>query len=154
MANELLKDDDIQKLASSLAGGYADSNSIGLALKQIQVTMGVKLLKNLERQTTIVDKLNDLLDLMVDNFHDKVEALMATDTIPTEELYSYISDLQSKSIKVIELQRKIAQNPVKLFSDDLFTSDERKILKLLNSFKSPADKARFMEIVRNALGEK
>lgn len=142
---------DIGALSNSISNGLASEQDVGLVLRTIQTTLSCKLLSNLESTNKGFEELNSLLQRCISKFNAQVTQLLEADAISHDELASVISSIQKNQLAFLELQRKIIQSPNKLFSDDLLSNDERKLLSLLKSFKTPEEKVKFLKLVSTAL---
>lgn len=142
---------DITALSNSIANGIATEQDTGLVLRTVQTALGCSLIKTLETVNTSFSKLDSLLNKCVDKFCTQVDQLLESDTIDHESLFELITTLQKNQVAFAELQRKIVQSPNKIFSDELLSTDEKKLLTLLKSFKTPQEKKNFLLAVDNAL---
>ena len=64
----------------------------------------------------------------------------------------FITSLQNKQLQILELYRKIVQGK-EMFSTEILSDDERKVLKLLKSFKTPEEKEKFIKQCIQLLNE-
>lgn len=142
---------DIQALSRNIANGIASESDIGLALRTVQTTLGCNLLASVESVKNGFDKLNSLLDTALTKFEEQLSLDIESNIISRDDLFSIITLIQKNQVAFLEFQRKIVQSPNKLFSDDLVSSEEKKLLALLKSFKSPEEKKQFLDAVAAAL---
>lgn len=142
---------DTTALANLVADGLATEADNGLALRTIQTKLGVNLIATLQETNNGFQSLNKLLQLCIEKYTTNLTAMLNAETIQHEELFEIITTLQKNQVAYLELQRKIVQSPTKIFSDDLVSADERKLLALLKSFKTPEEKAQFLKAVDTEL---
>ena len=147
-------DTDITALAKSVSEGLASESDAGLVLRAIQTSLGCNLIATLNETNKSYQTLNNLLSRCVDKYVATTNALLEADSIDQEALFNIINTLQKNQIQFLELHRKIVQSPTKIFSDDLLSADEKKLLTLLKSFKTPEEKAMFLKAVEGALSDK
>lgn len=142
---------DSTALANAMAEGLATETDLGLALRTLQSALGAQLVASVQATTDKQNKLNVLLDRCIDKFTTQVNDLLDADTIDHESLFELITTLQKNQVAVAELQRKVVQSPTKIFSDDLLSADEQKLLRLLKSFKTNEDKQKFLKAIESTL---
>jgi hypothetical protein len=142
---------DITTLTKVVSEGIASESDTGIALRAIQTTLGVGLVSTLNETSNGFQRLNNLLTRCIDKYVTTAEALLDTDSIDQEQLFEIITAIQKNQIAYMELYRKIVQSPNKIFSDDLLSAEERKLLTLLKSFKTPEEKVLFLKAVESAL---
>lgn len=142
---------NVTALATTIAEGLAKEEDRGIALRTIQTALGVGLVSTVQDVADKQNKLNELLGRCIDKFTSQVDEMLVADTIDHEALFEMITTLQKNQVAIAELQRKIVQSPNKIFTDDLLSPDEQKLLRLLKSFKTSEDKKRFLKAVETAM---
>ena len=64
-----------------------------------------------------------------------------------------IKDIQGSQLRFADLYRKIVQSPKGIFPEDLISEEEKKVVKLFKSFKTPEEKQKFLQICQEHLNE-
>lgn len=142
---------NISALAESIESGLANEESTGLALRTVQTAMGCSLVKTINETEKGFNKLQSVLDRCLDKMSERIQAELESDTISNGDLFNLVSTIQKNQIAFVELQRKVVQSPNKIFSDELLSPEERKLLQFLKSFKTPQDKQNFLKVVEDSL---
>jgi len=152
MNNELVKDTfNIEEVARLIRDGLASEEEMGLILRNLQIAMGSQLLEGMSATRKGFIALQEILEKAVAKFADKMELLLQSDSVSAEDLFEYIIKLQKNQVAFCEMQRRVVQSPSKLFPEDTMSNDEKKLLTLLKSFKTPEEKKRFLTAVETAL---
>lgn len=139
---------DVEQLAQSIIDGTATEEQQGTAVKVMQTSMSANLLIGMKSLANNIARFNDLYERLFQRFSETLESQI--DILPPETLYKYLSDLQSKQLLILDLYRKTVQGK-DLFSSEILSDDEKKVIKLLKSFNTPEEKAKFLELVELTL---
>lgn len=139
---------DVEQLAQSIIDGTATEEQQGTAVKVMQTSMSANLLIGMKSLANNIARFNDLYERLFQRFSETLESQI--DILPPETLYKYLSDLQSKQLLILDLYRKTVQGK-DLFSSEILSEDEKKVIKLLKSFNTPEEKTKFLELVESTL---
>lgn len=142
---------NVVALAEMVQQGLASEEDRGIVLRTIQTAMGSALVSSVQSVMDKQGQLDDLLTRCIDKFTSQVNDLITSDTINHEDLFEMITTLQKNQVACAELLRKVVQSPNKIFSDDLLSNEEKKLLKLLKSFRTPEEKQKFLRAVGSAM---
>jgi len=151
LSNLFASKESVQSLAEQIASGTCSEEQLGLSLRSLQLNMGLSVLhglSNIDQQTSELDYLSQRL---TNKFSEKVEEAIDSDTLELSELQSLMNSIQDQRLKIIEAKRRIVQSPSKIIPEDLISGEETQLLRLLKSFSTPEEKAKFMQAVQEAL---
>lgn len=140
-----------KKLVDVILSGIATEEERGIALRNMQTYLGASLIDNLENARQSFQELEDLGAKLQAKWLEKVNEALTSDLLDKDALFEMMTALQKNKIQFMDLQRKIVQSPNKLFGDDLLSSEEKKVLMILKSFKTPAEKEKFIKAVEKAM---
>lgn len=130
-------------LVEALESGIATSEQKGTAVKALQV----KLATTLSNSTLVVlDKLQSITDLLDSVIAQLRVRMVNLDTWDLKEVISVIDLIESKQLQALDLLRKITQGRP-LFSDEILSEDEKKVVELFKSFETEDQKKEFLSIV-------
>lgn len=144
---------DITALSQQIQDGLASQEDIGVVLRTIQISLGAKVVSGMETVAQSMDRLNSMVDKAVNTFSQQIEDACDSGTITWESLAEIVTKLQKNQLAFIDLQRKIVQSPNKLFPEDVVSPEERQLLELIKSFKTPDEKKKFFASVQKAMQE-
>lgn len=144
---------DIAALTKQVSEGLASQEELGVALKTIQVSLGIQVINGLEELSSSMSRLNDLINRSLTKYDEVVTNMINSDTITYDQLGEMITTLQKNQVAFLDLQRKIVQSPNKLFPEDTASAEERQLLELVKSFKTIEEKQKFFNIVEQAYNQ-
>lgn len=151
MANRGVNSDELARVVDIVTDGVATEEQLGIVLKQMQISISTKLLAQLKQQESLMSNVSSMLQRL----YDRLDMIISTDLemMNVETVMDLIEKLTRLSNNYLELQRRIVQGK-ELFSSDTLSDDEKRVIKLMNSFSSQEDKKKFMSVVKERLGNK
>lgn len=149
---ELMKSNPSQ-LAEMLSQGLADEEQRGMILRTMQTALGMKIVTGMSSLEESMNSLNTLIVNCTSKAVAKINELIEADTMDWSAMLEIATTLQKNQVSFLELQRKIVQSPNKIFGEDLLSSEEKKLLMVLKSFKTQKEKETFLKAVQKAMTE-
>lgn len=144
-------DNKIDKLIEALQQGYATEQDKGAALKNISTFMSMSMISSLSKVSTNFEKLSNVLDAYITRFTTDYSTNLQANNVTTDDLFEKINSIQTRQIQLLDLYRKIIQSPQPLFPENTISEDEKNVLKLFKSFKTPEQKLKFLELCEREL---
>lgn len=150
MANRGVNEEELARVVDFVTDGVATEEQLGVVLKQMQISISTKLLAQLKQQEALMVNVSSMLQRL----YDRLDMIISTDLemMNVETVMDLIEKLTRLSNNYLELQRRIVQGK-ELFSNDTLSDDEKRVIKLMNSFSSQDDKKKFMAVVKERLGD-
>lgn len=141
--------EDIEEVVQRVIDGTATEADKGLVLKTMKNSLSANLVSSLGDMYTGMQQLNDLVADAVQLLQEQYE--MNKGLMDMKSLMAFIDSVQTRQIKLMELNRKISQGSSNLFAGDSLTEEEKQVLKLFKSFRTNDEKKRFMRLVAQEL---
>lgn len=139
---------DNENLASIITDGIATEKEQGVALKAIRTAMSVSMAEGLKGIMAPSNRLAVLADSAIDLLEARWQA--ESSDMSVKSLMRFIESIQSKQIQILDLYRKTIQGH-DIISGDTLSEDEKMVLKLFKSFKTNEEKAKFLNLCKEAL---
>ncbi len=146
-----MKDQEALELSEKVLAGTATESERGLALRNLQTNLAITLTTGLGRSLALVERLNQSIESVVAKFEEKLRDEI--NIMPATDLLSIVERIQSKQVAVLDLYRKIVQGK-DLFPQETLSEEERKVVKLIKSFKSKEEKDKFFQVCSEMLKPK
>lgn len=139
-------------LVKAIEQGTATTEQVGAALQVIQVGLSKQLIDGAGIAAQPLQRLQALQDRLVQVVETQLSAALDINSIELPQAIEMLVKLQDQSIKVLELQRKIVQGR-ELIPPSTLTEDEKKVVKLFNSFPDKQSKKLFLQLVDQELAK-
>lgn len=131
----------------SIMDGSISEETLGTALKSLQIQMAATLISSQGKAIALVDGVSIYADKLKAKF-DEVFAGEIDRMTGADELMGWLERINNMQLKTLEVQRKIIQGK-ELFSTTVMSAEEKMLSRLLASFSSKEEKSKFMEIVKS-----
>lgn len=135
-------------MANAIVNGTATEQEQGIALRALQTNLAAQMVSGLNGICKSLSNLDNLLNHAYMKLHDRYEVDLAN--MDSTHLLNIIDSIQSKQLQVLDLYRKVVQGK-NLFPEETISEEERKVLRLINSFTNDKDKKKFLALVDNML---
>lgn len=135
---------ELGAVVNDVAMGVASEKDTSMVMKTLQMSMTLKLANGLSDILNKLDSQSALVDRAMDKYAEMLEQKIDTDTVEMEELMDFVNNNQQKSIQIMEIYRRCLQNG-NLFDSETQSAEERLVLNMLRSLKTPEDKKKFYE---------
>lgn len=145
-----MENNELNRLAEQLVSGTATESEQGVALKALQTALASSLVTGLRSLGENINNFNTVYNQIYQRCIEQFE--IQRDTMDFDKSLNLLIKLQSQQYDIIDLYRKVVQGK-ELFPSDSLSEDDRKILRLVKSFKSPDDRRKFMSLVEETLSE-
>ena len=142
--------EEIQKLIEVVSAGVATEEQIGTLCRTLQINLSTNLITAMSQSLQGINKLASIRDRVLDRVLELTDDPLYIQNLSVNEGLSLIEFIQSSEVKLLDLQRKIVQGK-ELFPEMVMSEDEKKVIKLLNSFKTPKEKLDFINLVVTTL---
>lgn len=139
-------------LGELIENGISTEAQRGTAVKSVHLLLQSTLSKGTMNILHKIDSLNSILDRAVDQLN--LRSVSGLDTWELHDVIDLVNIIQTKQLQVLDLLRKVTQASKPLFSDQILSEDERKVVKLFKSFNTESDKAKFLKLVEEQLSLK
>lgn len=150
-----LKDKNAQEvvttMVASILDGTVTEETLGLALKSLQINMAASLVMGQGKASEVANRLQKQTEKLLDRFDTLFDAEISKIT-EAEVALDMIERVHRIQLNTLEVQRKIVQGK-DLFTTNIMSAEEKMINQLLNSFTSREDKLKFMDIVKEQLSK-
>ena len=140
---------DLGCVIEDVANGIASENDTGLVMKSLQMSMTLRLGNGLASMLNTLNSQQDLLNKAVEKYNEKLQEMIDSDTATAEDLLNFINSTQKKQLDILEVYRRCLQNG-DIFTSDSLGSEERLVLGMLKSLKTPEDKAKFFKMCKQS----
>lgn len=144
----------LQQIIEAVQQGTATLDEQGIILKAAQAHMSSVIVSMISDIHSTVLSLNPIIQRLTDKYTELTNNALDADIISREDVFNDLQSLQSKQLQIIDLYRKIVQSPNKLFADSDFSEDEKKVIRLLKSFKTAQEKQEFLKLCEEHLTPK
>lgn len=141
--------EDIEEVVQRVIDGTATEADKGLVLKTMKNSLSANLVSSLGDMYTGMQDLNNLVSDAVSLLKEQYE--MNRGLMDMKALMEFIDSVQTRQLKLMELNRKISQGSNNLFANDSLSDEEKQVLKLFKSFRTNDEKKRFMRLVAQEL---
>lgn len=145
-------DDEYRDLGTLIEQGISTEAQKGTAVKSVHLLLQSALSKGTMNILKKIESLSDILDRAVDQLNIRVDS--GLDTWELADVIRLVDIIQTKQLQVLDLLRKVSQASKPLFSEQVLSEDERKVVRLFKSFTTEAEKAKFLALVDEQLSLK
>lgn len=142
---------DLEVIVKQIKEGISNEETVGMVLRTVQTALSCQLISTMDRLKSQMDRISTIQDRIITRFEQTVEPLLETDAIPHTQLFEYLTTIQKNQAATVDLYRKIVQSPNSLFPESMMSDEERKVMQLFKSFKTPAQKKKFLELCEKAM---
>lgn len=142
-----------ENLANLIMSGQASEKDKGLVLRTIQIGMASSMVAQLNSMHAVTAKAMSLYNRLDEEFMRQTEELLEAGTLTREELRLERNSIESRIMAILNLERQIVQGK-NIFPEDSLSEEDRKVLRLMSSIKTPEEKAKFFKALDNFFQEK
>lgn len=137
-----------QALAEALASGVQTSEQAIHINRLVKTVLSLDLVQN---QRSLIGSIQPVLELQA-RVKEKIIAMLDAeiDGMDLETAWKYFEKMTSLTMSILDLQRKIVQGKELFNPADNLASEERSMLQLLQSFKTPEEKQMFLKLLKEA----
>lgn len=146
--------ESLQPIIEAVQQGTATLDEQGIILKAAQAQMSSVIVSMIADLHSSITSLNNTVQRLSDKYIELTNNAIDADILSREDVFNDLQSLQSKQLQVIDLYRKIVQSPNKLFADSDFSEDEKKVIRLMKSFKTSQEKQEFLKLCEERLTPK
>lgn len=148
--SQLSNYDAARQLAELILNGSASEQERGVFLQTIQTAMGAGLLSQMQRMHSIMMQGMDMYKKLDSEYLKHLDEDLASGALAPDEIALERDGLEKRMLTLLELERKVMQGK-SLFPEDTLSSDDRKVLRILNTIKTPEDRDRFFNLLDSFL---
>ena len=141
------------ELAEQIISGQSVEADKGLVLKTLQIGMSAGLVSGVQKLHEVVAKSMDLYARLDSAYVAQLEEKLQEGVLTPSEIYEERKDLERRITALLNLERQIVQGK-NLFPEDTISEDDRKVLRLLSSVKTPVEREKFMRSLEDYFTEK
>lgn len=140
---------NIETLAKRVSEGIATEQEIGVALKQLQISLATSMLQELQDYNKSLDALKEIRMRLI----DRLETIIITDIdlMDVDTVTNLLKETSDMQMNNLDFQRKLIQGK-SIFDFSTLSDEEKQVVQLMNSFTSLEEKQKFLQLVQEKLG--
>lgn len=136
----------VEALARLIMSGRASEQEKGLVLRTIQVGMATNMVAGLnELHSNVVQAMN-LYQALDSEYNRQLREQLEQGALTKEEIRIERDALEKRVHAILNLERQIVQGK-NIFPEDSLSEDDRKILRLMASVKTPEERKKFFKAI-------
>lgn len=141
-------DHSVEALARLIMTGRASEQEKGLVLRTIQVGMATNMVAGLNELHSTAAKAMQLYAALDEEYLRQVQEQLTSQLLTKEEIRIERDALEKRMHAILNLERQIVQGK-NIFPEDSLSEDDRKILRLMASVKTPEERKKFFKAIDN-----
>lgn len=139
-------DHSVEALARLIMSGRASEQEKGLVLRTIQVGMATNMVAGLNELHSNVAKAMNLYQALDSEYNRQLREQLEQGALTKEEIRIERDALEKRVHAILNLERQIVQGK-NIFPEDSLSEDDRKILRLMASVKTPEERKKFFKAI-------
>lgn len=136
----------VEALARLIMSGRASEQEKGLVLRTIQVGMATNMVAGLNELHSNVAQAMGLYQALDAEYMRRLQEQLESQSLTKEEIRIERDALEKRMHAILNLERQIVQGK-NIFPEDSLSEDDRKILRLMASVKSPEERKKFFKAI-------
>jgi len=137
------------ELVSTIMDGTITEDSLGTALKAMQINMAAALVVNQNKAVAMVEGMHSHYQKLQKRFDELIINEISTMT-DAESVFEWIEKIHNMQLRTLEVQRKIVQGK-ELFNTTVLTPEEKLVSQLFSSLTTKAKKEEFLSLVKKSM---
>lgn len=133
-------------LADLILSGRASEQEKGLALRAIQVGMASNMVAQINALHSTAFRALDLYRELDEAYLDTIREQLQAGSLTKDEIRLERNALEQRMTTILNLERQIVQGK-SLFPMDAISEDDRKVLRLMASVKTPEERKKFFKAI-------
>lgn len=139
-------DHSVEALARLIMSGRASEQEKGLVLRTIQVGMATNMVAGLNELHSNVAQAMNLYQALDSEYNRQLREQLEQGALTKEEIRIERDALEKRVHAILNLERQIVQGK-NIFPEDSLSEDDRKILRLMASVKTPEERKKFFKAI-------
>lgn len=139
-------DHSVEALAHLIMSGRASEQEKGLVLRTIQVGMATNMVAGLNELHSNVAQAMNLYQALDLEYNRQLREQLEQGALTKEEIRIERDALEKRVHAILNLERQIVQGK-NIFPEDSLSEDDRKILRLMASVKTPEERKKFFKAI-------
>lgn len=139
-------DHSVEALARLITSGRASEQEKGLVLRTIQVGMATNMVAGLNELHSNVAQAMNLYQALDSEYNRQLREQLEQGALTKEEIRIERDALEKRVHAILNLERQIVQGK-NIFPEDSLSEDDRKILRLMASVKTPEERKKFFKAI-------
>lgn len=139
-------DHSVEALARLITSGRASEQEKGLVLRTIQVGMATNMVAGLNELHSNVAQAMNLYQALDSEYNRQLREQLEQGALTKEEIRIERDTLEKRVHAILNLERQIVQGK-NIFPEDSLSEDDRKILRLMASVKTPEERKKFFKAI-------
>ena len=143
-----MKEAEALEVSKKVLEGTATEAERGMVLRNIQTGLAGNLVAGLSDAMATINSFNAHLDRCINQLTLRLES--DVQIMDATQLIDIITKIQTRQLATLDLYRKVVQGK-DLFPVETLSDEEKKVLKLIKSFRSKEEKDKFFQICSEML---
>lgn len=139
-------DHSVEALARLIMSGRASEQEKGLVLRTIQVGMATNMVAGLNELHSNIAQAMNLYQALDSEYNRQLREQLEQGALTKEEIRIERDALEKRVHAILNLERQIVQGK-NIFPEDSLSEDDRKILRLMASVKTPEERKKFFKAI-------